>query len=135
MLKTNLALFLLISVCGCAASAPKTDQGTAQGIALRSIRGTLNNYNDCLKQNVRPYLKMNAKTKDIADAVARECEPKLSDYKAEVRDFFAAGLDPKTNGYSRILVSKPESHANKIREKGRRATIARVLDARKLVVN
>jgi hypothetical protein len=139
MPKKHLALFLLALLCGCAASAPKMDQKVDQKVdqkdELAPVREALRDYNDCLKLNVKPYLRMKTKPKAVADAVAVKCERKLSDYKFAVRDVFVEGLNPESDGYNKILISKPEAHADRIREKGKRATIARVQQARKPAAN
>ena len=128
MLKRILALLISITVCGCAAGTPKVDQGPALG----PVRDAHRIYAVCLKQQVKPYLETAAKPKDIAGTVAEKCEPKLSRYKVAVREVFATQLSPDSDGYAYLLMSKPEIHANRVREKGRQVTIARVLKARKL---
>ena len=131
MFKANLALLSIVLVCGCATVAPQTDRKAELG----PVREALRCYRDCLKQTVKPYFDIKTKAKVIADAAAIKCEPKLNDYKFAVREFFAEGLNPAIDGYNKILLSKPESHANRVRENGKRATIARVLEARKLMEN
>jgi len=129
MLKRYLSLFLVLALCGCASVTPKTAPPPKD--ELTSIREALRMYHDCLKQKVEPYLKTKAKPKTIAEAVAKKCEPALSDYKFAVREFYVEGLSPETEGYNKLLLSKPEIHAKRVRTKGESATIARVLEARK----
>jgi hypothetical protein len=131
MLKCYLSLFLVLALCGCAAVSPKTQTAPLPKDELTSIREALRIYHDCLKQKVEPYLKTQAKPKTIAEAVAKKCEPALKDYKFAVREFYVEGLSPETEGYNKLLLSKPEIHAKRVRIKGESATIARVLEARK----
>jgi len=130
-LKKGLILFVVISVSGCAAAPVKIDRKSK----LAPVRKAYTGYNDCLKQNLKAYLKPKAVPKKIADAVAIKCEPRLVDYKLAVREFYAKGLDPKMEGYEDLLRTKPESHAGRVREKGKRATITRVREVRKASVN
>jgi hypothetical protein len=129
MLKFYFSLLLVLAVCGCAAVTPKSAPVPKDELA--SIREALRMYHDCLRQKVEPYLKTKAKPKAIAQAVAKKCEPALEDYKFAVREFYVEGLSPETEGYNRVLLSKPEIHAKRVRTKGESATIARVLEARK----
>jgi len=131
MLKIILALLLVLAVSGCATTAATKP---APKDELASIREALRNYHDCLKQKVEPYLKTKTKPKTIAEAVAKKCEPVLTDYKFAVREFYVEELDPKSEGYNKVVQSKPEIHAKRVRSKGESATIARVLEARKPVV-
>jgi len=129
MLKFYFSLFLVLAVCGCTTVAPKS--APAPKDQLTSIRESLRIYHDCLKQKVEPYLKTKAKPKTIAEAVAKKCEPALNDYKFAVREFYVEGLSPETEGYNKLVLTKPEIHAKRVRTKGESATIARVLEARK----
>lgn len=125
-LKKGLILLIVISVSGCATAPVKVDRKSQ----LAPVRKAYSDYNDCLKQNLTSYPKPKAAPKKIAHAVANKCEPRLADYKLAVREFYAKGLNPEMEGYEDLLRTKPESHANRIREKGKRATITRVLDER-----
>jgi hypothetical protein len=129
MLKLYFSLLIVLAVCGCATVAPKSAPPPKDELA--SIREALRMYHDCLRQKVEPYLKTKSKPKAIAEAVAKKCEPTLDDYKFAVREFYVEGLSPQTEGYNRLLLSKPEIHAKRVRTKGESATIARVLEARK----
>lgn len=130
-LKKGLILLVMISVSGCATAPVKIDRKSQ----LAQVRKAYTDYNNCLKQDLKSYLKPKAVPKKIADAVAIKCEPRLVDYKLAVREFYAEGLNPKMEGYEDLLLTKPESHANRIREKGKRATVTRLLNARKASVN
>ena len=104
MLKIYLALLLVLTVCGCATAPPPKP---APKDELASIREALRNYHYCLKQKVEPYLKTKTTPKTVAEAVAKKCEPVLTDYKFAVREFYVEGLDPATAGYNKLVQSKP----------------------------
>lgn len=130
MLKRGIMLFAIVSVTGCAAVPAKPDPQ----IQLAPVRKAYGDYNECLRQNLKPFLKPKADPKKVADAVAIKCEPGVLEYKSAVKEVYAKGLDPKMGGYDDLLLTKPENHANRIREKGKKATMARVLNARKSAV-
>ena len=130
-LKKGVMLLVVISVSGCVTAPVKIDRKSQ----LAPVRKAYSDYNDCLKQNLTSCLKPKAAPKKIADAVAIKCEPRLADYKSAVREFYAKGLDPKIEGYEDLLQTKPESHASRVREKGKRVTVTRLLNARKASVN
>ena len=133
MSKRNLALLLSILTGGCATGQPTVDQvesAPKQVITLAPIREALGNYHDCLRENVKAYLKAKAKPKQIANTVAGNCEPELTQYQLAVREVYAQTLNPAMAGYADMLVSKPEIHANRVREKGKLATVERVTAAR-----
>jgi hypothetical protein len=130
----KVVLFLSMLICGCATGTQKTGQGSAQeeesATSLRPIREALHAYNGCLQQNVKPYLNSKAKPASIADTVAGSCEPQLAGYKTAVRNIYAKALNPNLKEYPVLVQTKPEKHADRVREKGKRATIAKVLSAR-----
>ena len=131
MVKREMVLILMILVSGCATAPDKLDRKSQ----VAPVRKALREYNNCLSENLKSYLKPKADPKQIAEAVAVKCDPKLADYKSAVRKVYAEGLDPKTEGYDELLKTKPETHANRVREKGKTATIKRVLDARRSPAN
>jgi hypothetical protein len=47
-----------------------------------------------------------------------------------VRDIYAKVYNSELKEYPDILKTKPEKHANRVRENGKRATIVRVMSAR-----
>lgn len=122
---------LLLSISGCA-TAPDTIDRKKQ---VEPVRIALRGYNGCLHENLKSCLKPEAEPKKIAETVALKCEPRLNDYKMAVREVYAEGLNPQMEDYDDLLLTKPETHANRIREKGKRATITRVLNARKSPAN
>lgn len=138
MFDIKIVLFLSMLICGCAASTPKVNQGTVQeadqrinqSISIKPVREALGAYYCCLQIKVKPYLNTKATPKSIADAVAKDCEPQLSDYKVGVRDIYAKVYNSELKEYPDILKTKPEKHASRVRENGKRATIVRVMSAR-----
>lgn len=126
MLNKGVVLLLMILVSGCSTLPRKTDKESL----VIPVRKAFKSYNDCLRQALNSHWEPKAKPKTIADAVALKCEPSLEEYKSAVRAVYAEGLDPKMAGYHDVLASKPENHANRIREKGKSAVVARLLDAR-----
>ena len=127
----GLILLLLFSIVGCATAPDKIDRQRQ----VAPVRKALKDYNNCLNENLKSCLKPKTEPKKIAETVAIKCEPRLNDYKSAVREVYAGGLDPKMEGYDALLLTKPETHANRIREKGKRATITRLLNARKSPAN
>lgn len=62
--------------------------------------------------------------------VAKECEPKLSDYKSAATEVYAKVYNHDMREYQDILKYLPEKHATRVREKGKQTLIGKVVDAR-----
>lgn len=120
----TILITLTVFLTGCATPRPDTT------MELNEVSNKVSSYSKCLKSELHLFIDSAETPQDIADAVAHRCERKLSEYRTALSAFLIASTSPGSQTQYQLLMTEPDRRVEQIREKGRRATISRVIDYR-----
>lgn len=87
-------------------------------------------YSNCLNEEVKPLLASTEPAIDIADSVAHKCETILTQYRKDVSNYLFASTNEGSRTQYEVLMIEPDRRVESLRDKGKRATISRVVDYR-----
>lgn len=122
-------LFSVLAVSVAVLSSCSTVQTKPQDIS--SVSHAASEYMTCIKSFVAERPWNQADPYFFADAATGSCEPYLVAYKIKVFEYYSSNLSTSDDFTYYLMLTEPESRANRLREKTKAAIMAHLFEDRK----
>ena len=119
-----ISMISIVVLAGCATVKPDTTN------ELNQVGQSVSTYGECLEREGSFLLRSSETPIDIAESVSYKCEIFLNEYRKSVVSFFTALTPAGSQSQYDLLMIEPDRRVMNLRDKGKRATISRVLDYR-----